>query len=388
MRVLHVAPSFARRDGGPSEVLRGLIPALRSLGATVELIATDKGVNESDADLLSDPGTTVFRSHQPDSWTFCPAMAGPMQDAVRRADIVHIHSIQTFTSTITMRAARKANVPYVIQPHGALDSYHWKQRKLKKSFYMASIDRFGVNGLDGVLYSSPRETADGAAVLRKVPAFSMPLGVDPSLLTLARTIPAYGPQEVLFLGRVTAKKRLDVLLEAFAEPRLRDLDARLTVAGPIDARLAYDPLELAAQLGVADRVDFLGQVDAAMRRRLLARAAIFVLPSEDESFGVAVAEALAAGCPVIATSQVGIASTAEAEGGLRICALDPTDIAAVLGELLESPSEAATLGQRGQAHARGRYTWEHAAKAALSCYERVTSTRSQTSRRMWAQEGF
>ncbi|RNE62601.1 glycosyltransferase [Cryobacterium tepidiphilum] len=368
MKVLHVAASFARRDGGPSEVIRGLLPALRDLGVETELFTTNKGVTESDGDLASDESVTIFPSRRPHSWTYSPNMRPALTKAVENADIVHVHSFQTYTSSIAMRAALKAGVPYVIQPHGALDSYHWRQRRWKKEAYLAGVDGRAVKGLSGAIYSSSREQEDAKQVLPHVRAFNVPLGVTSELFHLERD-PA--EQQILFLGRVTPKKRLDLVIRALNQPPLQDLNVSLLVAGPIDPRLGYSPVALAREQGVADRVVFLGQVDNATRAHLLSRASVFTLPSEDESFGVAVAEALAAGCPVVASREVGIAPEAASKGALRLAALDAADLSQVISALLSEADASRQLGERGRSFASDRYTWAASADSTLECYEQV-----------------
>ena len=371
MRILHVASTFARRFGGPSEVLRGLIPAQRELGVHVELATTDRGIDQTDQIFSVDTGVHVFPSMRPQSWTFSPAMALEIARLVKTFDVVHIHSLQTFPSTIAMIAARTARVPYVVQPHGALDRYHWAQGRFKKSAYLNLVDRYGVRGLSGALFSSEQEATQGREILRDTPVFALPLGVDPDLQVIEGTRESVDVFEILFLGRVTAKKRLDIVIAALAESGLCDQDTRLVVAGPIDNDLPYDPRILASTLGVLDRVTFLGQVDAETRKALLRRASVFVLPSEDESFGVAVAEAMSTGCAVVTTAQVGIAPEAARNGALKIASPNAFSFAQAIFRLKTDDAARIKMGHTAREFAIKRYSWPIAAKAAITCYEQI-----------------
>jgi glycosyltransferase involved in cell wall biosynthesis len=256
-----------------------------------------------------------------------------------------------------------------------LDSYHWNQGRLKKAAYLNLVDRFGIRGLSGAFYSSEHEASQGRAILPTTPAFSLPLGVDADLFNSEGTRGGTDVFEILFLGRVTAKKRLDIVLTALAEPALRDIGIHLTVAGPIDGSLPYDPRALATKLGVLDRVTFLGQVDGERRKELLRRASVFVLPSEDESFGVAVAEAMSTGCAVITTAQVGIAPEAERNGALLISSLSATSLSQSISRLKTDDTERTELGDRAREFAQKRYSWPIAAQAAIDCYEQVRRPR-------------
>lgn len=370
MKVLHIAPSAARREGGPSEVLRGLLPALRDLGVSTRLITTDKGMDETDNDLRDDKSVLVFPARHLPSWSFAPSTIGPIRREIAEADVVHIHSIHTFTTSVALRAARKASAPSVLQPHGALDSYHWNQGRLKKVLYSKLLDARGMGGLSGGIYSSRREEAEALITLPKLDPYLVPLGVDENIFSIQRT-PSSEIPSILFMGRVTEKKRLDLLLKAFAILLDSHPSCRLLVAGPVDPRLPYSPHAIASELGVLSSVSFLGQVDSVRRKRLLSESSVFCLPSEDESFGMAVAEALAAGCPVVASRQVGIAEEVAQAGGLILSDLNATDIASGLRRALGDDGESQKLVQTGRRYALEHFTWRHSALAAKAAYDLV-----------------
>lgn len=302
----------------------------------------------------------------------------PLVREMSNYDLVHIHSVSSFTSSVAMIAARQSGVPYVIQPHGSLDSYHWQQSWLKKSLYSNTVDAYGIGGLSGVIFSSEHEMLQGKLVLRSVAPFMVPLGVASNLLSNSPRPPDNSEFELLFLGRVTQKKRVDIVINALAHPRLKARNIHLTIAGPIDGRLSYDPKILAHKLGVADRITFIGQVDAQQRLELLQRASIFVLPSEDESFGMAVAEAMAVGCPVITTKEVGLAQRAAEDGALMLCALSSDQFALRIGDMLDSQITRLHFSENGRCYARANFTWQLAAEAALNCYRTILSPKDPT----------
>lgn len=364
MKIVHVAPSIARRDGGPPEVLRGLLPAQAALGHDVHLIVTDKDLAEGDLDGVEEMSTLV-RWRRPHSWWFAPGVVGELRKHAKDADMVHIHGVHTFPSTAAMIVCRRMGVPYVVEPHGALTDYQFGKSSLKKVVYTRVVDAWGARGLSGVVVSSDLE-AEGAVRYGEVALPVVPLGVDPGLFDIERR-PTDQPT-VLFLGRLAAKKRVDLLLRALAEPPLVEAGATALIAGPVGEDLPYDPFALADELGVRDRVTFLGQVDRTERRDLLARASVFLLASDDESFGVAVAEALGAGCPTVVSSQVGLAEAARKADALVVTSQEPSEIADAVGALLADPEGAAALGRRGRAHAQEEFTWVTAASRADQAY--------------------
>ncbi|WP_146244105.1 glycosyltransferase [Curtobacterium sp. MCBD17_013] len=371
VRVVHVIPSVARRDGGPSEVIRGLLTPLTAAGLSIRVITTDKGLDQRDDDLRHHANIEIHRVRRPIGWSYSPSAISGIVRAVRAADIVHVHSLHTFTSTVALWAAAALRRRVVVQPHGSLDAYHWNQSRLKKALYSAFIDGYALRRAAALIVSSDYEAATRAPRWsRRMRAVSVPLGVDDRLFQLerAQSTSATRPA-VLFLGRVTTKKRIDLVLDAFRLLTERGIDADLIVAGPIDPSLPYDPIGLAESAGLSERTRFIGTVDADRRLRLLLEAAVFVLPSDDESFGVSVAEAMAAACATVTTATVGIAAPAQAAEALIIAEQTPRSIADCLARLLEDPSLSQEMGDRGRRYAQAHFTWDRAASTLVSLYQ-------------------
>jgi glycosyltransferase involved in cell wall biosynthesis len=168
-----------------------------------------------------------------------------------------------------------------------------------------------------------------------------------------------GPPRILFVGRLVARKGVDRLLEALA--RLRTRPWRLEIVGFGPER---DPLERrAAELGIADRVAFLGRVTNADLVAAYRRAACFVLPAtlderaDTEGLGVVLLEAMSYGVPVIATRRGGIVDVvADGETGLLV-EDDPAALADGIATLLEDPARGRALGRAGHARVRERFGW-------------------------------
>lgn len=372
MKVLHVAPSFARRDGGPSETLRGLIPELERLGVEVRVATTDKGLDTSDQAFIADHEVIIVRSRRPYSWTFAPSLPRLLVREILNADVVHIHSVHTFPSSVAMTLCRALKRPYLVEPHGALDYYHLRQGHTKKMLYTRLIDRYGWRRVTAAIYSSERESEEGRRALA-APSVVMPLGVDESLFTIDRepdesTTP--GNPRILFLGRLTNKKRLDLVLKAMATPPLDKQSATLSVAGPMDPELNFSPEILVRQLGIERRVTFLGPVSGTERRDLMRTHDVFVLPSEDESFGVALSEALAAGLACVATPMTGFAPEAAKAGALKLTELHAASISESIATAFQ---ERQALSAEGRRYAQLRHRWGASAALLLQAYEAVLS---------------
>jgi len=147
-------------------------------------------------------------------------------------------------------------------------------------------------------------SADTAARVEE--GFGVPAGrivvVEPGTEAAARCVGSGGPEcEILSVGSLIPRKGHDALLRSLA--RLFDLDWRLTIAGGAeDADYAASLRELSVTLGIAERVNFAGVVTGAALEALWARADMFALATHYEGYGMAVAEALKRGVPVVVTA--------------------------------------------------------------------------------------
>jgi glycosyltransferase involved in cell wall biosynthesis len=268
-----------------------------------------------------------------------------------------------------MALCRVMRVPYVLEPHGALDAYHLNKGGRMKRMYSRTIDRFGLGGVQAVIYSSDLEQGNGESFLPKARAHRMTLGVPADISSGVRFTSR--DRVVLFLGRITLKKRLDLVLESMASLKFPP-DVELVVAGPRDPTLPYDPEAMAKTLGVEQRISFLGQVDAPLRRSLLSSASVFVLTSEDESFGMAAAEALAAGCAVVTSSGVGLSSDVAEKGGLAISALDSDALASTVADLFADENRRVEMAKLGHQYALSHFTWTQSASDISDLYESIS----------------
>jgi glycosyltransferase involved in cell wall biosynthesis len=169
------------------------------------------------------------------------------------------------------------------------------------------------------------------------------------------------PRTVLYVGRMdrsSAWKGVDVLVRAFAELAADVPGARLRLVGGGDA--VEDHLRLAAELGVADRVEAAGELTGQALVDAVRTAAVAVLPSrtEAESFGMVLVEAMACGTPVVGSAVGGIPhAVADGETGLLVPPGDPAALAAACRKLLADGELADRLGAAGRLRAEQRFAW-------------------------------
>ena len=148
---------------------------------------------------------------------------------------------------------------------------------------------------------------------------------------------------------------------------------RLTVAGAGDESYEREMIALANQLGISKSVDFVGHVDPEVRATLLANHDVFVLPSRDENFGMAVAEALAAGLPVVVTPEVAIAEYIYGTPAGLVVDRHPQSIAEGI-EILLSDDSARVERRRSAAEvARRHFSWETTGRLIENMYNESLS---------------
>lgn len=177
---------------------------------------------------------------------------------------------------------------------------------------------------------------------------------------------------VLYVGRLAAMKGVDTFLRAAARvaPSIPDVVFVIAGEGPEYPRL----VQIAAGLGIGDRVMFLGKVSDEEREILLAGSSVFVLPSVVEPFGIAALEAMAAGVPTIVSKTSGVAEISE--GTFRVDFWDVDEFASRIAELLEYPTLRHAMGEHGQWEAL-REGWPERARETVAVYaEAITALRA------------
>jgi glycosyltransferase involved in cell wall biosynthesis len=371
MRLLHVVPTYlpAWRHGGPILAVHGLCKALAARGHEVTVFTTDvHGDGRLDVPLgqpmpLDGVEVWYFPALLPRlSWS--PAMGAALAARTAGFDLVHLHSVFLWPTSAAARAAERADVPYVLSPRGMLVPELIGQRgRLRKLAWMFLAGRRTLERAAALHATSGLEAAEAARLgLPLPPAFVIPNGVE---LSPNGTRPEREPC-LLFLGRVSWKKGLDRLIPALAHIP----GALLKIAGNDEEDLRPELERLAGQAGVADRVEILGPVHGEEKDDLLRRAAVLVLPSRSENFGNVVLEAMAAGCPVAVTPEVGLAGTVRETGAGIVVDADPARLGQALRDLLADPDRRQEMGRRGRAAAE-RFGWGAVAAAMEGMYREI-----------------
>jgi len=287
-----------------------------------------------------------------DAWCTASALAELARE--RGAGIVHVHGVWTVLNMAACIRAGSLGVPFVISPHGMLMPAAVRRSSLKKRLALwASVQR-NLEAAAVVHVSSEAEQASVLAVAPRARTRVIPWGVDvPAPATVMR--PGAGKRRAAYLGRIIPLKGVDDLLAAWAEVRPGGWELRFVGDDPEGhaGRLAQEIA--AADLGGTVSVHpAIGRDEVA---RLIQQLDLLVLPSHSENFGMVIAEALAAGVPVITTT-----ATPWSEVIDRRCGWWVSDTAATLASAIDDAvrlpaDDLANMGARGRSWISESFAW-------------------------------
>jgi glycosyltransferase involved in cell wall biosynthesis len=316
MKILHVVSSVNPAGGGPIEGIKQLGTALASKGHQVEIASLDF----ADAPFLKrcplpvhplGPSSLKYAF----SSKFLPWLRGNRHSY----DAVIVNGIWQYHSFATWKVLHKSSTPYVVFTHGMLDPWFKKQyplKHIKKWMYWPWAEYRVLRDAAAVLFTCEEERVLARTSFwlyrcnERVVNYgtSKPKG-DQELEReeFFRHYPELrGKKLALFLGRIHPKKGCDLLIEAFARVLANDSNWHLVMAGPdqIGWQKALD--FRAAELGISSQITWTGMLNGSIKWAALRSSEIFILPSHQENFGIAVVEALAAGTPALISNKVNI----------------------------------------------------------------------------------
>ncbi|MES2937399.1 MAG: glycosyltransferase [Pseudomonadota bacterium] len=365
MKVLHVIPSLSPVHGGATRAVLLMEQALRGQGVEVETAATDddgpgrRNGKPCGRPLRGEDG--LVRWYFPKRAEFykpAPAFARWIAGAARDYDLLHLHALFSFTTTAAARAARRAGVPYIVEPIGTLNRYGLHQRRpWLKQLSLALVEGPVLRHAAALRFTSEQEAEEARALGIPWREAVIPLGLEEAAFDGLERPPA--PAEanrLLFLSRLDPKKNLEGLLDAFAALVPAHPQLRLTVAGAGDAAYVAQLKARAAALGLDGHVTWAGHIEGERKAEALRTADVFVLPSFSENFGIAAAEALAAGLPCLLGEGVAIAKdVAEAGAGLAV-APDAPSVAAGLRRMIGARGDLAAMSAQARRLAHSRFS--------------------------------
>jgi glycosyltransferase involved in cell wall biosynthesis len=388
MKVLHIIPSVPKIRGGPSQVVVDMVKALRMNAIDAEIATT----NDNGDELLNVPLRKCIKYNEVPIWFF--SRFSPPYKPIREYafswdltiwlwqnlsnyDIVHIHCIFSYASTIAMVIARLKNIPYIVTTHGLLCNWSLQQSKYKKQIYLKLIEQSNLKLSKVIHFTSQLEQQEFSTLPFTMPSFILPIGVSglPILIpdSYARLrehlqIPLDEPI-ILFMSRLHPKKGLDYLIAALG--KLTHHQFTFVIAGSGTKKYEQEIKTLVSTNNIEDRTVFAGFVDGETKNILLQGSDLFALTSCSESFAVVVLEAMANAMPVLVTPGVALARIVEQYQFGYVSELNILAIASAIEKYFICPQEAKDMGIRARQFIFENYTWEKIACQLEQVYRNV-----------------
>jgi glycosyltransferase involved in cell wall biosynthesis len=324
MKVLHILPSIDPKGGGPMEGVRQYGQRFETLGHYVEVVTLD---DPNACYLQAYPLKVHALGPAKGGYGYTPKLTEWLGKHAKEYDTIIINGLWQYHSFGAWRALRRMRVPYFIFTHGMLDPWFkhtYPLKHLKKWLYWPWAEYRVLRDAEAVLFTCEEERilARQSFWLYKVreAVINYGTGTPPSnsaelkFIFLASYPQLAEKRLFLFLSRIHEKKGCDLLIAAFAKVANRDDALHLVMAGPCHDDLINQLKAQANQLGIAHRITWTGMLQGDMKWGAFYASEAFVLPSHQENFGIAVAEALGCGLPVLISDKVNIWREIEADG--------------------------------------------------------------------------
>ena len=380
MHILHVIRDLAPATGGPVTAVQGMAAAEADLGHAVSIASTDFGLTERSH--VHGVSITAFPCQLP-GWRYARGLTKSLPVMIEGSDLVHIHTIWEHPTWAAARICKGLGKPYILRPCGMLDRWSLNQSAWKKKVYLYLLGAAVIRNAAALHFTSEEELANSLTLGSENRGFVIPNGLPASAIenlpepqAFCRRFPEFTDKRlVLFLSRLHYKKQPDVVIRAFH--RFRGMDDRLTLvlAGPSQPAYLAELQALVGELELTERVVFTGMLQGTAVQEAYCAAEIFVLPSLQENFGIAVAEAMAAGCPVIVSEQVNLAADIrKAKAGI-VCTSEIESTAAAMEKLIMQKELRDQMGENGRRLAASKFTWPQVANSLLQVYEDIVASK-------------
>jgi len=389
MKVLQLVPGISTSFGGPSVALIDLTRLLSQHGIDAMLVTTNidpRGrlkvplgvpVNQQGAKV------TFYDISMQGRYAFSLQLTRALFQTIRQYDVLHIHWLYNYSPLIGAIAAGKAGVPYVWQPNGSLDPHLMKKNSWVKKLYLKILGNYVIRNASAIIFTSEMERRQACIDGIGVPTHIVPVGLDwaeyanlPPRGEFRKQFAEIGSRQmVLFLGRMSPQKGLDLLVQAFRNVVSSYPNVHLVIAGPDGEGYGVWVRRWIAEANLEGHVTLAGRIRDHLKLAAYVDSDVFVLPSYAENFGATVTEALACKRPVVITDRVNISDEiARAEAGI-VVSCTAASVASGILKVLNDPPLAKTLAENGRELVIQKFTWDAVLGKLIPIYKELAKKR-------------
>ncbi|MDJ0731778.1 MAG: hormogonium polysaccharide biosynthesis glycosyltransferase HpsP [Crocosphaera sp.] len=386
MKILQIVPSISLVYGGPSQMVLGLCAALAKVGVDVTILTTNSNGDTGQAPLDVPLGVPIEQEgykiiYFPCSpfrrYKFSLALLQWLTQHAKDYDIAHLHALFSPVTTAAATIARYQKLPYILRPLGTLDPADLKKKRRLKQIYGNLLERPNIAGSAALHFTTEEEANISYRYGVATQDLIIPLGVDfpDSLPSKGATRNSLGlPTGVpllLFMSRIDPKKGLNFLIEATEKLLKKGLEFHLILAGsnPQDPVYEEKIKQQISNSSLSKHTTITGFVKGDLKLGLLQDADVFILPSYYENFGIAVAEAMAVGTPVVISQGVYIWPDVKTYDAGWVTTLEVDALAKAIETAMISPKIREQKGKKAYQLVKDKYSWSAIAQQVIDAYK-------------------
>ncbi len=268
------------------------------------------------------------------------------------SDILHCHGVWRSSNLFSYFIKSNSKSKIVWSPRGMFSDWSWNHHSWMKKPFWALLQKNAIQKTHCFHATAESEYIDIRKRNLKQPVAIIPNGVPiPKLGGIQKT------KEIVFLSRIHKKKGIELLINAWVDLQKIHSDWSVKVAGPLDSAYANEIQEYAKSRNVTN-FEFVGELLGDEKKQFLSRASLFVLPSYSENFGIAIAESLAHGTPVITTTETPWSGMRDKNCGWWV-EPDLSQIKEAMSEALNTDfNELAVMGEAGRKWMMQDFSWQ------------------------------
>tara|TARA_B110000503_G_scaffold143581_1_gene246015 strand:+ start:7440 stop:8615 length:1176 start_codon:yes stop_codon:yes gene_type:complete len=373
LKILIIADSISSNTGGGKVGILGVCRALMSYGNDVTLATS--GVDEEY--ILSNNNSINVTIDGVNTFYFKPqvnlfgtrvslSFIYYLFKNTISYDLVLTHSLYKVHSSFAAFMARKQSIPYVIRPHGSLDSFLInRKRRLLKKLFIYLFEKKNFKYASAIQFSCLLEEEKASKFISYwKKSIIVPEGIEQNK---ASNVPNTNNNKlkflkdknifkILFLGRFHEKKGIELLLNAFSQATQKNIALHLVLAGTGDIEYVEKIKKLIEELNISHRCTITGYLSDTDKSRVMKLSNIFILTSYGENFGLAVVEAMSFSLPVLVSNNVGISDSINSAKAGKVFNCDVDEIVEAIDFFANNVEEQITYGNNAKYLADNVYT--------------------------------